>query len=297
MYNQQSLISSSPVVKRLRSSGWVIEVQKDVSEILIENGVELDSINAIIWSHKHFDHIGDPTKFPSSTKLVVGPGFKKGFLPGAPEDPEGLHSSAWESRELVELEFNTGLKIGRLDAIDYFGDGSLYLLDTSGHCIDHICALVKTTKDSWMLLGGDFAHHGSEYRPSQHYPLPDAISLSPYDGKESSGQFPPSSSCPGHIFLEEAHPTKNPKESFKQPAEMKSADHQETSRSIAKLQELDAREDVFTVIAHDAGLLGILDFFPRMANEWTEKGWREEGYWRFLGDFRTSAGSKSETKL
>lgn len=35
-------------------------------------------------SHWHWDHIGDPSTFPPSTQLVVGPGFKEAFLPGYP---------------------------------------------------------------------------------------------------------------------------------------------------------------------------------------------------------------------
>lgn len=37
-----------------------------------------------IDSHYHFDHLGDPSRFPSSTEIVVGPKFKKAFLPGYP---------------------------------------------------------------------------------------------------------------------------------------------------------------------------------------------------------------------
>ena len=47
-------------------------------------------MDAIIWSHWHWDHIGDASKFPPSVNLVVGPGFKKSFLPGYPENPDGV---------------------------------------------------------------------------------------------------------------------------------------------------------------------------------------------------------------
>ena len=39
-------------------------------------------------SHWHWDHIGDPSTFPPKTDLVVGPGFKKAMLPGAPANLE-----------------------------------------------------------------------------------------------------------------------------------------------------------------------------------------------------------------
>ncbi len=35
-------------------------------------------------SHWHWDHIGDPSRFPTETELIVGPGFKDEFLPGYP---------------------------------------------------------------------------------------------------------------------------------------------------------------------------------------------------------------------
>ena len=40
-------------------------------------------------SHSHLDHVGDPSTFPNSTTLVVGPGFHDIFLPGYPADPKG----------------------------------------------------------------------------------------------------------------------------------------------------------------------------------------------------------------
>jgi hypothetical protein len=33
-------------------------------------------------------------------------------------------------------------------------------------------------------------------------------------------------------------------------------------------------------------LLDVMDFFPKEANEWKAKGWKEEGRWRFLKDFQ-----------
>lgn len=40
--------------------------------------------NSLLWSHWHWDHIGDPSRFPPSTDLIVGPGFKAALLPAFP---------------------------------------------------------------------------------------------------------------------------------------------------------------------------------------------------------------------
>lgn len=41
-----------------------------------------------MWSHWHWDHIGDGSKFPAATDIVVGPGFVENFVPGWPIRPE-----------------------------------------------------------------------------------------------------------------------------------------------------------------------------------------------------------------
>lgn len=85
-------------------------------------------------SHWHWDHTGDPRRFGPDTKLIVGAGFKEHLLPAYPANPDsGLTEDAFGDRVLEDLDFHEKpLKIGSLDAIDFFGDGSLYLLDAPG---------------------------------------------------------------------------------------------------------------------------------------------------------------------
>ena len=88
---------------------------------------------ADVVSHPHFDHTGDPSTFPASTDLVVGPGFKDAMLPGWPANPDAVvRESDYEGRNLREISFSESLEIGGCRAVDYFGDGSFYLLDTPG---------------------------------------------------------------------------------------------------------------------------------------------------------------------
>lgn len=82
--------SNAPVlVQRLRSFGINPTIEKDVPEILEEGGMDLKEVNAVIWSHHHWDHTGDMSKFPSTTELVVGPGTST-MWPGYPTNPESL---------------------------------------------------------------------------------------------------------------------------------------------------------------------------------------------------------------
>lgn len=138
-------------------SGWKVYSPRSVSDLLVENGIPLKEINAIIWSHYHSDHIGDPSLFPNSTDLVVGPTFISRFAPGYPEKPDApVRSSDWRGRSLREMDFDQHpgkVTIGRFKAIDWFGDGSFYLLHTPGHTPEHMCGLAKVQSDSFILMG------------------------------------------------------------------------------------------------------------------------------------------------
>lgn len=260
-----------------------ITARQGVREQLEEHGVDGKDIEGIIWSHWHFDHIGDPSTFEKSTALIVGPGFKDAFTPGYPANVDSpIRESDYEGRELREITFSQGLKIGHFDAFDYFGDGSFYLLDSPGHTIGHICGLARVTANSFILMGGDACHHGGEFRPSQYLPLPSAISPNPLDLKSSNP-------CPGAL-LENLLPGGDKTKPFYKLARSEDGkgihhDVDEAERTIEKVMEADARDEVLVVIAHDESLLNVVDFFPEYANDFKAKGWAEKGRWLFLKDF------------
>jgi glyoxylase-like metal-dependent hydrolase (beta-lactamase superfamily II) len=145
-----------------------LRVEKNVSEILTEGGLALDDIDGIVWSHFNFDHTGDVSTFPPSTKLIVGHGTKANVMPGFPADPKAQTAeSDFEGREIQEIEFHEdSLRIGRFKAFDYFGDGSFYLPDSPGHAIGHINALVRTHASS----SSGFVHLGGDSVPQRRIP-------------------------------------------------------------------------------------------------------------------------------
>lgn len=136
MWLPSRVLMKTTVLAQIDAAGAVMHVEKDVADQLTQANVPLESINSIIWSHHHLDHIGDPSLFPKSTSLVVGPGFKneKTTFPGYPENPDAvIPGDGFEGRELVELDFSSDLSIGGYPAIDFFDDGSLYILQAPGH--------------------------------------------------------------------------------------------------------------------------------------------------------------------
>lgn len=276
------------VVEYIKSSNWEIEIEKDVAEILGEHEMPLGAVEAIIWSHHHWDHLGDPSTFPHSTDIVVGPGFYEEFFPGGqPIVDSPIRKEYYENRHLREIsakEFN--LNIAGFPAFDFFGDGSFYLIDSPGHAIGHISGLARTTSepDTFIFMGGDIASHAGEFRPTKYVPLPSLILPNPLN---LSSPTP----CPGHIF-EEIHPQKCGNSPFycmgTWPDGFPTNDDPEAAiESQRKLQLLDAyMNQVFVILAHDETVEGVIDFFPKTANQWKERGWGNEVRWLFLGDFR-----------
>ncbi|KAI1412544.1 beta-lactamase-like protein [Hypoxylon sp. FL1857] len=265
-------------------------VPKHVREILDEHGVDTKSLEAVVWSHPHMDHTGDPATFESSTAIIVGPGVQANFFPGYPADPNSgfLLEADYAGREVKELDFSkSGIKIGKFNAIDYFGDGSFYFIDTPGHCIGHISGFARVTSnpDSYIVMGGDAVHHGGELRPHPWLPLPDSIHPHPFEPFATSP-------CPGELFEHLLHNGKH--EPFYVPAAKSPScvhfDPDEAARTIKKLQECDAYDNILIVAAHDQYLQGVADFFPKPANDFMAKGWVKQVRWAFLGDFAKAVG-------
>ncbi|KAL0577058.1 hypothetical protein V5O48_004939 [Marasmius crinis-equi] len=270
----------SPSTKEMASSipNIVLDVDKDVVDQLTEGGIDLESIDTVIWSHTHLDHIGDLSKWPTSTKLVVGPGTDRRGYPTYPD--ASLLDSDFAGREVEELNFaDSKLNIAGLSAIDYLGDGSFYIINMPGHCPGHIVALARVKLDSFVLFGGDTCHHPGQIRPNARihktYPCPGRI-LDAARKSVSAKHF----GTPGALEFD----LKERETSFLSVAPPPSfyADRDQSIESQKTLGVLDAHKDIFVIIAHDPTLAGVVELFPETLNNWKEKGWKEKTIWAFL---------------
>jgi glyoxylase-like metal-dependent hydrolase (beta-lactamase superfamily II) len=282
----------SPIADTIESKVPGIKVDKNLVDILVQGGVEVGNIEAAIISHHHYDHIGDPGTFPKSMSLIVGPGFSENFPPGYPTKEEApVFESAFEGRRVREVDFSGSLMVAGYKASDYFGDGSLYILNTPGHAIGHISSLVRTTRNTYVFLGGDICHFGGAFRPTQWLPMPsqlEADEIGPYEGRLEA--------MPSSLFMA-CHPCggRSSTTPFYRPCSGEDSwyvDPAQAWHSVDLLKRLDANEQVLVLIAHDPAMMDVLPCFPGgSSNRWYEAGWKRMIRWRFLTELPVNGNS------
>ncbi|KAB5578575.1 hypothetical protein GE09DRAFT_1214739 [Coniochaeta sp. 2T2.1] len=59
--------------------------------------------------------------------------------------------------------------------------------------------------------------------------------------------------------------------------------------TIKKTQKADASDNIFFIAAHDEFIRDVVDLYPKNANDWKAKGWREKAMWAFLADLAPAA--------
>jgi glyoxylase-like metal-dependent hydrolase (beta-lactamase superfamily II) len=191
---------------------------------------------------------------------------------------------------LKEINFeDKPLQIGPFRAFDFFDNGSFYLLDAPGHDIGHLAGLARTTTspDTFIFMGGDLCHHGGELRPSKYLTYPS--NLSQHLSLSDSLRFH-HSQCPGSAFDDmNVKRGRALGETFFDPAI--GFDKELATKTIKEAQKADAQDNVFFVFAHDTSMFGVIDTFPKQANNWKEKGWKEKTHWKFLNDFEAAMTS------
>jgi glyoxylase-like metal-dependent hydrolase (beta-lactamase superfamily II) len=162
---------------------------KSPVDILKEHGnaeQQPEKVKAVIFSHMHFDHVGDGAKAGfEEAELWVGPTSCTYARPGYPIDqkaptlsetlpvdgsrkivesyvPDDVLREAGDKRAgqvmegmmkgnyaAVDLKKQEWIGLGAFDrAYDVFGDGAAYLIDAPGHSAGHQMMLVRTTSGS-----------------------------------------------------------------------------------------------------------------------------------------------------
>lgn len=156
-------------------------------------------------------------------------------------------------------------------------------LDVPGHATGHISGFARTTPDTFVFMGGDICHFGGSYRPTVYGPMPSIIPSSvPLDSRLPTP-------CPCSFFEKSHRDPKNLRISAFYNVTQEPGgwyiDPPTAQKSVKSLEELDADENVFVCVAHDGGLIPVVDWFPSgTINDWKNKGWKERSRWGFLNE-------------
>ncbi|KAF8333138.1 beta-lactamase-like protein [Cantharellus anzutake] len=206
---------------------WTIDPGRGAAKILESMNIPVESIRAIILGHNHFDHVGDLRTFPPTADLIVGPGTTD--LAGlANEMDVPLKTLEERTVKYLSRERDKWKDVGTFRGHDYFGDGSLFILDAPGHVPGHLAALVRTSSSPpiYHLLASDTAHQITLLRsPKNPSTTRKRYAAYPKFGAEERDGVVPLDSM--HNNLEEAY------------------------RTIAKAERMDLEDNVNVFLAHD----------------------------------------------
>lgn len=147
--------------KIMAQMGFHVDVPKGAIDSLAEGGAAPEDITYVCPSHLHFDHVGDTRPFTNATFLVGG-GARAMLADPYPQNPNSpFAADLLPAGRTRFLDSDSWSSLGPFaHALDFFGDGSLYLVDAgTGHCDGHLNMLVRTSPDGgWVYLAGDSAH-------------------------------------------------------------------------------------------------------------------------------------------
>ncbi|KAF8189876.1 hypothetical protein K438DRAFT_1592687 [Mycena galopus ATCC 62051] len=296
---RKDLENGAPSIAAAVKAGYMaMPVSKDIGEQLAEDGVDLNTISGVIWSHSHMDHTGDMSKFPASTELIFSKDMSTETYESNPNS--ALVPSDLAGRKLTPIDFNAKsvLVIGGLKAVDFFGDGSFYILDVPGHQAGHVCGLARVTPTSFVLMGADACHHAGVLRPTsklhRHVPCPGELLAATRFSVSPTHIHNPGSEFRGAEFDLASRTT--PLLSIAENGYFE--DPPKAHDSIHKIGDFDANADVFVVLAHDESIGHIIRPYPASLDQWQAKGWKKEATWAFLEEkntaFRFTAKSSSD---
>ncbi|EDU49204.1 Lactamase-B domain containing protein [Pyrenophora tritici-repentis] len=258
---------------------------KSPADILNEHGSpdqQPENVKAVIFSHMHFDHLGDGAKAGfGEAELWVGPTCCTYARPGYPVEEDAPVSSDTlpvdGSRKIVESyipddvlreagdkragQVMEGMRKGKYAAVDLkkpewkgvgafdraydvFGDGSAYIIDAPGHSPGHQMMLLRTTSGSTESDDTFVLLAGDGYHHPALIKDPRLTARSPY---AKAGM---------HVDPEQALDT------------------------IYRTREFARRENVWVIGAHDTSIgEGIQPGAKELTglitiNDWHKKGWK-----------------------
>lgn len=111
------------------------------------------TLSGVFLTHMHIDHVMGTSDLPQATPIYTGPneatdkGILNMFVRGTTDRLLGKNPA------LKELAFPTRKDSEAPAVLDFFGDGSFYVISVPGHTEGSLAFLIKTAKGAELVLG------------------------------------------------------------------------------------------------------------------------------------------------
>lgn len=187
----QNNIGYPPAVAALMQA-YKVECDEDVADVLQKGGIDPATIKHVFYryvhpsslfkciltfkdasSHLHCDHMGDLTKFPSA-EIVLAADAKVLLKDAYPKNPNAYFEELPAGRPVTYLRFSPDASSQHKTlspfstferAVDFYGDGSFYIVEAPGHIPGHFGALARVAPNSFVFFAADMCHNRECYAP------------------------------------------------------------------------------------------------------------------------------------
>lgn len=132
-----------------------MEKGRDLPGQMRRAGLDPARVSWVIISHRHFDHIGSLREFPRATVALSRMEWEaaQGRIQGE-RDREPPPAERFEGLNVRLIDFSTAAAFATFErGVDLLGDGSVMLLDASGHTAGSMAAYVRAAPQGILMTG------------------------------------------------------------------------------------------------------------------------------------------------
>lgn len=125
-----------------------------LADALAARDIAVTDIDFVLATHLHWDHISGLLELPGSVEIRL-PGVEVDWALSGPHAPVSVARGPLRDRTFDRLELDGPPVLTFEHSRDLFGDGSVVLVDLSGHTPGSIGVLLALDNGSRVLLAGD----------------------------------------------------------------------------------------------------------------------------------------------
>ncbi|MFQ6611151.1 MAG: MBL fold metallo-hydrolase [Fidelibacterota bacterium] len=134
------------------------EIGRDLPSQMREANLMPEDVKKMIYSHLHFDHIGNSDQFINAT-YYFGAETKLNSLKKINGFEPDFMSTIINDRPIEEINFIDGFRYATFEkAVDLLGDNSIIVIQGNGHQTGSICLFINLPNGPVLLSGDEVVH-------------------------------------------------------------------------------------------------------------------------------------------